>query len=63
MSFFRHGEIYQSDVGGNSSVERAEDGVRRLVIEGNQLPLAAKAKEMVEDHERQLVGDRIALGR
>jgi hypothetical protein len=39
--------------------ERGEEGVRRLVLEGNRLTLTAKAHEMGEDHERRLVWERV----
>ena len=39
--------------------ERDQDGIRRLVLEGNRLTLVAKAHEMGEDHERRLVWERI----
>jgi hypothetical protein len=39
--------------------ERGEDGVRRLLVEGNRLTLTAKTHEMGEDHERKLVWEHI----
>ena len=38
--------------------ERGEAGTRRLTLEGNRLTLVAKAHEMGEDHQRQLVWER-----
>jgi len=39
--------------------ERGEDGTRRLSLEGSRLTLIAKAHEMGEDHQRQLVWERV----
>jgi hypothetical protein len=39
--------------------ERGEEGVRRLVLDGNRLTLTAEAHEMGETHERILVWERI----
>ena len=39
--------------------ERGEDGIRRMSLEGSRLTLTAKAHEMGEDHQRQLVWERV----
>jgi hypothetical protein len=39
--------------------ERGEEGVRRLMLDGNRLTLFAKAHEMGEDHDRKLVWERV----
>lgn len=38
--------------------ERGEDGVRRIILNGDRLTLIAKTHEMGEDHERKLVWQR-----
>lgn len=39
--------------------ERGEEGVRRLILEGNRLTLSADAHEMGETHQRILVWERV----
>jgi Lipocalin-like domain len=39
--------------------ERGEEGVRRLQLHGDRLTLTAKTHEMREEHERQLVWERL----
>ena len=41
--------------------ERGEEGVRRLLLEGDRPILTAKTHEMGEDHERKLVWEHIPL--
>jgi hypothetical protein len=40
--------------------ERGEDGTRHLSLEGSRLTLIAKTHEMGEDHQRQLIWERVA---
>ncbi len=42
--------------------ERGEEGVRRLLLRGNQLTLTATTQEMGEQHERRLVWERVPAG-